>query len=44
MNYDVRAVNWRQVVWIFSGWVLTLPVAGLIAGLLMLMALNVPHF
>jgi sodium-dependent phosphate transporter len=44
MNYDVRAVNWRQVVWIFSGWVLTLPVAGLLAGLLMLMALNVPHF
>lgn len=44
MNYDVRAVNWRQLLWIFSGWVLTLPCAGLISGLLCLMALNTPHF
>ncbi|KEF60309.1 PiT family inorganic phosphate transporter [Exophiala aquamarina CBS 119918] len=44
MNYDVGAVNWKQVVWIFSGWVLTLPCAGLIAGLVCLMALNTPHF
>ncbi|WEW60297.1 hypothetical protein PRK78_005782 [Emydomyces testavorans] len=44
MNYDLGAVNWRQLLWIFSGWVLTLPCAGLIAGILMLMALNTPHF
>ncbi|PGH14979.1 hypothetical protein AJ80_05742 [Polytolypa hystricis UAMH7299] len=44
MNYDLGAVNWRQLAWIFSGWVLTLPCAGLIAGLLMVMALNTPHF
>lgn len=44
MNYDVGAVNWKQVLWIFSGWVLTLPCAGLIAGLICLMALNTPHF
>ena len=44
MNYDVGAVHWRQVAKIFSGWVLTLPAAGLIAGLLMAMALNTPHF
>lgn len=44
MNYDLRAVNWRQMAFIFGGWVLTLPCAGLIAGLLMLMALNTPHF
>ncbi|KAL1961409.1 hypothetical protein VTO42DRAFT_137 [Malbranchea cinnamomea] len=44
MNYDLGAVNWRQLLWIFSGWVLTLPCAGLIAGLLCVMALNTPHF
>lgn len=44
MNYDLRAVNWRQILFIFGGWVLTLPCAGLVAGLLCLMALNTPHF
>ena len=43
MNFDARAVNWRQVGYIFCGWVLTLPCAGLIGGLLMVMALNAPH-
>ncbi|KAH7079416.1 phosphate-repressible phosphate permease-like protein [Paraphoma chrysanthemicola] len=44
MNYDVKAVNWKQLGWIFFGWVMTLPVSGLIAGLLCVMALNTPHF
>ncbi|KAL4802517.1 phosphate transporter [Aspergillus unguis] len=44
MNYDLASVNWRQIVFIFSGWVLTLPCAGLISGLLCVMALNAPHF
>ena len=44
MNYRLGAVNWRQCVWILAGWVLTLPVAGLIAGSFMLIALNTPHF
>ena len=44
MNYDLRAVNWRQLGFIFMGWVLTLPSAGMIAGLMALMALNTPHF
>lgn len=43
MNLDARAVNWRQLAFIFGGWVLTLPAAGLISGLLMVMALNTPH-
>lgn len=43
MNLDARAVNWRQIVWIFAGWLLTLPVAGLIGGIIMVMALNAPH-
>ncbi|KAM6536146.1 hypothetical protein FALCPG4_002163 [Fusarium falciforme] len=44
MNADLGAVNWRQLAWIFGGWVLTLPSAGLIAGLLTVMALNAPQF
>jgi len=44
MNYDLGAVNWKQLAYIFMGWVLTLPCAGLISGLLCLMALNTPHF
>ncbi|KAK3686974.1 hypothetical protein LTR37_019276 [Vermiconidia calcicola] len=44
MNYDVGAVNWRQMAYIFMGWVLTLPCAGLIGGLFCLMALNAPSF
>ncbi|KAI4698033.1 uncharacterized protein J4E84_001167 [Alternaria hordeiaustralica] len=43
-NFDLKAVNWKQVGFIFSGWVITLPGAGLISGLLMVMALNTPHF
>ncbi|OQE26731.1 hypothetical protein PENSTE_c005G05999 [Penicillium steckii] len=43
MNYDLGAVNWRQLAFIFGGWVLTLPCAGLMAGLVCLMALNTPH-
>ena len=43
-NFDVRAVNWKQVAFIFSSWIITLPSAGLISGLLMAMALNTPHF
>ncbi|KAJ0162586.1 Phosphate-repressible phosphate permease pho-4 [Colletotrichum tanaceti] len=44
MNFDVGAVNWRQVAFIFSGWLVTLPCAGLIGGLLMAMSLNTPQF
>jgi phosphate/sulfate permease len=44
MNLDFSAVNWKQLGFIFMGWVLTLPTAGLISGLLMLMALNTPSF
>ncbi|KAL8902422.1 MAG: hypothetical protein Q9207_004730 [Kuettlingeria erythrocarpa] len=43
MNFDVKAVNWKQVLFIFSGWILTLPCAGLLSGLVMAMALNTPH-
>lgn len=44
MNFDIKAVNWRQVAFIYSSWILTLPCAGLISGLICVMALNTPHF
>ncbi|CRK06971.1 hypothetical protein BN1708_009754 [Verticillium longisporum] len=44
MNLDLGAVNWRQLAFIFGGWVLTLPCAGLMSGLLTVMALNTPQF
>ncbi|KFA51396.1 hypothetical protein S40293_03258 [Stachybotrys chartarum IBT 40293] len=44
MNLDFGATNWRQLGFIFFGWVLTLPAAGLIAGLLTAMSLNTPQF
>ena len=44
MNGSLSAINWKQVGFIFSGWLLTLPIAGLISGSLMVMALNAPQF
>lgn len=42
VNWDLKSINWKQILKIFIGWVLTLPVAGLISGIIMGMALNVP--
>lgn len=44
MNYDLGAVNWKQLAFIFMGWILTLPCAALASGLICLMALNAPSF
>ncbi|GAB7361395.1 hypothetical protein MBLNU230_g1448t1 [Neophaeotheca triangularis] len=43
-NGDLKSLNWKQIGKIFVGWVLTVPCAGLISGLLMGMALNVPNW
>ncbi|GAA6009004.1 inorganic phosphate transporter [Rhodotorula paludigena] len=43
-NGDLKAINWRAVAWIFAGWVITVPVAGTLAGCLMGIVLNAPHF
>ncbi|KAI9680627.1 MAG: hypothetical protein M1817_004067 [Caeruleum heppii] len=39
-----RSVNWRMVLWIYAGWLITLPVTGLISGLLMGIIINAPSF
>lgn len=43
-NGDVRAINWKATGWIFAGWVLTIPVVGVLAGCLMGIILNAPKF
>lgn len=42
-NNDLRAVNWRMVAWCYLGWIFTLPIAGIIAGVINGIILNAPH-
>lgn len=43
-NKDWKSVNWRMVAWIYLGWIFTLPIAGIIAGVLNGIILNAPRF
>ncbi len=43
-NGTLRSTNWRGVIWIFFSWVLTLPLAALLSGLIMAVVLNAPRF
>ncbi|KAK9459709.1 phosphate transporter [Lipomyces oligophaga] len=43
-NGDWRAINFRMVGWCYLGWLITLPCAGLMAGILMGIIINAPHF
>ncbi|KAK9326086.1 phosphate transporter [Lipomyces orientalis] len=43
-NNDLRAVNYRMIAWCYAGWLVTLPCAGLISGILMGIIINAPHF
>ncbi|GAP93064.1 putative phosphate-repressible phosphate permease [Rosellinia necatrix] len=43
-NGDWRALNWRMIAWIYGGWIFTLPIAGLISGILMGIILNAPRW
>ncbi|KAJ3487937.1 hypothetical protein NLG97_g6299 [Lecanicillium saksenae] len=43
-NGDWRAINWRMVSWIYLGWFITVPVAGLISGILMGFITFAPHW
>ena len=42
MNFKAGAINWRIVTWALSSWVFTIPVAGGIAGLLLLLTTSGP--
>ncbi|KAK4120597.1 phosphate-repressible phosphate permease [Parathielavia appendiculata] len=39
-----RTVNWRMVIWIYLGWIITLPVTGIISGCLMGIIINAPRW
>ncbi|KAI5781482.1 phosphate transporter [Geopyxis carbonaria] len=43
-NGDFKALNWRMVGWCYAGWVLTLPIAGIISGCLMGIIINAPRW
>ncbi|KAJ2666155.1 hypothetical protein IW148_001084 [Coemansia sp. RSA 1199] len=42
-NGNLRAINWRTVGLCFGSWMITLPIAGLISGLLFAFASNAPN-
>ncbi|PVI06948.1 phosphate transporter [Periconia macrospinosa] len=39
-----KAINWRMIAWIYMGWIITLPVAGIISGGLMGIIINAPRW
>ncbi|KFY12499.1 hypothetical protein V492_03838 [Pseudogymnoascus sp. VKM F-4246] len=43
-NGTFKAVNWQRVGLLFFSWVVTIPIAGLIGGGLMALALNTPSY
>jgi sodium-dependent phosphate transporter len=43
-NATFKAVNWQRVGLLLTGWVLTIPVVGTLAGCLLGIILNAPHF
>lgn len=42
-NLDIKSVNWRMVTWCYMGWLFTLPIAGLISGLITAIIINAPR-
>jgi sodium-dependent phosphate transporter len=43
-NGTLKAVNWQRVGLLGLGWIMTIPIAGTLAGCLMGLILNAPHF
>ncbi|KAK8846892.1 hypothetical protein IAR55_005982 [Kwoniella newhampshirensis] len=43
-NGTLKAVNWQRVGLLMISWIATIPIAGTIAGVLMGLFLNAPHF
>lgn len=43
-NGTLRAVNWQRVGLLVLSWIMTIPVAGTIGGVLMGLFINAPHF
>ncbi|KAL2865316.1 inorganic phosphate transporter [Aspergillus lucknowensis] len=43
-NGNLKAVNWQRVGLLVFAWIMTVPIAGTLAGILMGIILNAPHF
>ncbi|KAI1368913.1 putative sodium/phosphate symporter [Xylaria arbuscula] len=43
-NGTTKAVNWNRVLLLLIGWILTIPIAGTLGGVLMGLFINAPHF
>jgi sodium-dependent phosphate transporter len=43
-NGNWKAMNWRMALWIFGGWILTVPVCATIAGCVMAFVINAPQW
>jgi sodium-dependent phosphate transporter len=43
-NGDRRSINWKMVLWICFGWVITIPITGVGAGLIFAIITNSPRF
>jgi sodium-dependent phosphate transporter len=43
-NGTTKAVNWQRVGLLLFGWIMTIPIAGTLAGCLMGLFINAPHF
>ncbi|GAD93486.1 sodium/phosphate symporter [Paecilomyces variotii No. 5] len=43
-NGTYKAVNWQRVTLLLISWILTIPIAGTLGGILMGLFLNAPHF
>ncbi|ODQ51544.1 phosphate transporter [Saitoella complicata NRRL Y-17804] len=43
-NGDLKVINWKLLIWIFGGWIITLPIAGTVAGCLMAIIVHAPRF
>ncbi|KFA68177.1 hypothetical protein S40285_09238 [Stachybotrys chlorohalonatus IBT 40285] len=39
-----RSINWRMIAWIYGGWIITLPCAGILSGCLTGIVLNAPRW
>lgn len=43
-NGTIRAVNWQRVGLLLFSWIMTIPIAGTLGGVIMGLILNAPHF
>lgn len=43
-NGTLKAVNWQRIGLLMISWIMTIPIAGTLAGVIMGIVLNAPHF